>query len=114
MPQLVTAQGILSNAQGFVFIVLGVLAFGAQLVALFDAFRHRPDAFIAAGKMTKQRWLIILGIAAAIGFVSLLSPLNFLNVIAFVAAAVYLVDVKPALRQVSGRGHGPRGASGPW
>jgi hypothetical protein len=118
MPQLVTTQGILFNAQGFVFFALGALAFVAQLLALLDASRHRPDAFIAAGKMTKQRWLIILGIAAAIGFVSLgglfLSPLNFLNVIGFVAAAVYLVDVKPALRQVSGRGRGPRGASCPW
>jgi hypothetical protein len=103
------------TAQGVVFSALGVLAFLAQLVALVDALRHRADAFLAAGKMTKQRWLIILGVAAAIGFVSLgRGALNFLNVIAFVAAAVYLVDVKPALRQVSGGGRGSRGVSGPW
>jgi hypothetical protein len=111
MPNLV-------NAQGVVFFALGVLAFVTQLVALVDASRHRPDAFVAAGKMTKQRWVLILAIAAAIGFVSFngrfLNPLNFLNIISFVAAAVYLVDVKPALRQVSGRGRGSRGASGPW
>jgi Protein of unknown function (DUF2516) len=110
MPQLVAAQGV-------VFFALGALAFVIQLVALVDAVRHRPDAFVAAGKMTKQRWMIILGVAAALGFVSLggvfLSPLNFLNIIAFVAAAVYLVDVKPALRQVSGGG-GSRGIPGPW
>jgi len=105
----------LDTAQGVVFSLLGVLAFLTQLVALVDAARHRADAFLAAGKMTKQRWLIILGVAAAIGFVSLgRGALNFLNVIAFVAAAVYLVDVKPALRQVSGGGRGPRGVSGPW
>ena len=111
MPELVAAQSV-------VFYALGALAFVAQLVALVDAGRHRPDAFVAAGKMTKQRWLIILGVAAAIGFVSLggvfLGALNFLNIIAFVAAAVYLVDVKPALRQVSGGGRGSRGVSGPW
>jgi hypothetical protein len=38
-----------------------------------------------------------------------------LNILGFVAAAVYLVDVKPALQQVSGGGRGgSRGVSGPW
>jgi hypothetical protein len=103
------------SAQGLVMMVLGALAFVAQIVALVDALRHRPDAFIAASKQTKQRWLIILGVAAAIGFVSLFSPLNIFNLIAFVAAAVYLVDVRPALRQVSGKGRGTQsGPYGPW
>ena len=71
---------------------------------------------MAAGKQTKQRWLIILGVAAAIGFVSLLNPLNIFNLIAFVAAAVYLVDVRPALRQITGKGGGrtQSGPYGPW
>jgi Ca2+/Na+ antiporter len=104
------------SAQSLVMLVLGLLAFVAQIVAIGDAVRHRPDAFVAASKQTKQRWLIILGVAAAIGFVSLLNPLNIFNLIAFVAAAVYLVDVRPALRQVSGRGGGSTnsGPYGPW
>jgi uncharacterized membrane protein YoaK (UPF0700 family) len=104
------------SAQSLVMLVLGVLAFVAQIVAIGDAVRHRSDAFVAASKQTKQRWLIILGVAAAIGFVSLLNPLNIFNLIAFVAAAVYLVDVRPALRQVSGRGGGSTnsGPYGPW
>jgi len=36
------------------------------------------------------------------------------GVIAFVAAAVYLADVRPALKQVSGRGGGRQGPYGPW
>ena len=111
MPQLLTAQGV-------VFFALAALAFVTQLVALADAARRRADAYVAAGKLTKQRWLLILGVATAIGFVSVggvfLSPLNFLNILGFVAAAVYLVDVKPALQQVSGGGGGSRGVSGPW
>jgi Ca2+/Na+ antiporter len=103
------------SAQGLVMLVLGVLAFVAQIVAISDAARQRSDAFVAASKQTKQRWLIILGVAAAIGFVSLLNPLNIFNLIAFVAAAVYLVDVRPALRQTSGRGGGSQsGPYGPW
>jgi Protein of unknown function (DUF2516) len=111
IPQLVSAQQV-------VFFALAVLAFGTQLVALLDAARRRADAFVAAGKMTKQRWVLILAVASAIGFVSVggvfLSPLNFLNILGFVAAAVYLVDVKPALQQVSGGRGGSRGVSGPW
>lgn len=112
------AMFALSSAQAVVFLVLGLAAFVVQVVALVDCIRRRADAFVAAGKMTKQRWLIILAVASAIGFVSVgglfLSPLGFLNLIAFVAAAVYLVDVRPALRQVQGRGGGSSGPYGPW
>ena len=109
----------LGSAQAVVFFALGVFAFVVQLVALVDGARRRADAFVAAGKMTKQRWVIILAVAAAIGFISFngafLSPLNFLNIIAFVAATVYLVDVRPALNQVQGGGRGStHGPYGPW
>jgi len=109
----------LGSAQAIVFFALGVLAFIVQVVALVDAGRRRADAFVAAGKMTKQRWMIILGVAAAIGFISfngaILQPLNFLNIVAFVAASVYLVDARPALKQVQGGGRGTsNGPYGPW
>ena len=60
----------LGSAQAIVFFALGVLAFVVQLVALIDGARRRADAFVAAGKMTKQRWVIILAVATAIGFIS--------------------------------------------
>ena len=105
----------LTSAQSVVFLLLGVAAFAVQVVALVDCIRCRGQAFVAAGKQTKQRWLIILSIAVAIGFISFNgNPLGFLNLIAFVAAAVYLVDVRPALRQVGGRGGGNAGPYGPW
>jgi molybdopterin synthase catalytic subunit len=36
------------SAQSLVMLVLGVLAFVAQVVAIVDAARHRADAFVAA------------------------------------------------------------------
>lgn len=105
----------LNSAQAVVFLVLGLAAFVVQVYALVDAIRHRPDAYVAASKMTKQRWVVILGVAVAIGFISFNgNALGMLNLIAFVAAAVYLVDVRPALRQVQGRGGGSSGPYGPW
>lgn len=106
----------LNGAQGLVLLVLGALAFAMQVFALVDALRHRPDAFVAAGKRTKQFWTIVLAVATAIGFVTLLNPLNIFSLLAVVAAGIYLADVRPALRQVSGRGGGSQhmGPYGPW
>lgn len=102
------------EAQSIVLLVLGWGALAMMAFALIDALRQRADAFSAAGKQTKQRWLVILAVAAAIGFVSLpgflFGPFNIFNLVAFVAAAVYLVDVKPALRAVTGRG----GSTSSW
>jgi Protein of unknown function (DUF2516) len=103
----------LSSAQGSVLLLLGLAAFGLEVWALVDALRHRPEAFVAAGKRTKQFWMIILVVAALLGFVTFRSPLNIFALIAVVAAAVYLTDVRPALRQVSGHG-GATGPYGPW
>ena len=99
--------------QGTLLLVLSVLALGAEIFALVDAVRHRPDAYVAAGKRTKTFWLALLGVAVALGIIGF-GGLGFLTLIAFVASAVYLTDVRPALRQVSGRGRPNDGPYGPW
>jgi uncharacterized membrane protein YoaK (UPF0700 family) len=105
----------LNGAQNLVLLVLGLLAFAMQVFALVDASRHRPDAFVAASKRTKKLWVIVLAVAVALGFVSLRNPLNIFSLLSVVAAGVYLADVRPALRQVSGRGGGTHmGPYGPW
>ncbi|MFZ1287681.1 MAG: DUF2516 family protein [Candidatus Phosphoribacter sp.] len=87
----------IGSAQSLIVLVLWVVALGAEVLALVDAVRHRPDAFVAAGKRSKTFWVAILGVAVAVGFVT--SVLSMFGVIAFVAAAVYLADVRPALAQ---------------
>jgi hypothetical protein len=104
---------LISSAQSLIVLLLGVVALGLEVFALVDAARHRPDAYVAAGKRTKQFWTILTGLAALVGFVFLFSPLNLLGILAVVAAAVYLADVRPALQQVSGRGSSS-GPYGPW
>jgi len=103
---MVTAS--ISTVQGILMLILGLIALGMQVFALVDAIRRRQDAFPAAGKQTKTIWLAILGVATAIGFISLFAPLNLFNLIAVVAAGVYLADVRPAVRDISG-GSGPYG-----
>lgn len=109
------AARMFHEVQSWVLLVLGVGALGLEVFALIDAVRRRPDAFVAADKRTKQLWTIVLGIATALGFVLLFSPLNLFGLLAVVAAAVYLTNVKPALDQVQGRGDRRNmGPYGPW
>jgi predicted CDP-diglyceride synthetase/phosphatidate cytidylyltransferase len=103
-----------TNLQSTLVLILGVLALGCEVFAVVDALRHRPDAYVAAGKRTKNFWTIILLVAVVIGVITLFNVLNFVGIIAFIAAAVYLTDVRPALRQVTGRGRRTDGPYGPW
>ncbi|WP_394438213.1 DUF2516 family protein [Streptomyces sp. SGAir0957] len=74
--------------------------------ALVDAAIRREDAYRAADKKTKPFWLVILGLAFV---VNLLFPiLSFLPIIGLIATIVYMVDVRPAVRQITGGG-GRRG-----
>jgi hypothetical protein len=103
--------------QSLIVEVLGVAAFATEVYALVDALRHRADAYVAAGKLTKQLWSLILVVAVLVGFVVIFSPLSLFGIIPFVAAVVYLVDVRPALRAASGRGGSGgshMGPYGPW
>lgn len=102
--------------QGWVGLGLGLLAFGLQIWAFIDAALTRADAFVAASKRTKGFWMAITGIASAIGLVFIYSPFNIFNLIAIVAAAVYLTDVRPAVASLRGRGSRGRsqGPYGPW
>jgi hypothetical protein len=99
------------------FEALAVAAFGVEAWALVDAVRRPAPAFTAAGKQTKQLWLIILGLATVIGLASAVTGsgigvINILPVAAFVAAAIYLTDVRPKVREF--RGGSSSGPYGPW
>jgi predicted membrane metal-binding protein len=97
------------------FWVLLLGAFVIEAWAFGDALRRPSTAFPAAGKQTKPIWLIILGVAFVIGIagaVGYLSLISIFPVIAFVAAAIYLVDVRPKINSLkSGSRQGPYG---PW
>jgi hypothetical protein len=99
-----------TSIQSLIFFAFGLAAMALSVFGLVDALRHRPDAFTAAGKRTKNFWLIVLGAAVALSFVSVFTPFGLPWILAVVGAGVYLADVRPALRKVMGRGssgHGP-------
>ncbi|MFD5629640.1 MULTISPECIES: DUF2516 family protein [unclassified Streptomyces] len=98
---------LLTAFSGFMSVIfLGILVLA--VVALVMAAVARDDAYRAADKQNKMFWLIILGVTVA---VNLLVPMIFLQIAGLVATIVFFVDVRPAIRQVSGGGGGRRGGS---
>jgi len=71
--------------------------------AFVDALIRPANAYVAAGKLTKPAWLAITAIAAVILYFT--GPLSFFGLFTVVAAIVYLVDVRPAIRGLR-RGNG--------
>lgn len=86
--------------------IISLVMLGMAVFAFIDAAMRRPDAYPAASKQTKQFWLIILGITV---LVNALLPMLFLQIIGLIATIVYIVDARPALKEVMG---GPRRQGG--
>jgi hypothetical protein len=89
-------------------------AVALSVFGLVDALRHRPDAFTAAGKRTKNFWLAVLGVCVLLSLFLFPSPFSFQWIIAMVGAGVYAADVRPALRRVMGRGSSGDGPASRW
>ena len=84
----------------FDYWVFNALYWAAQVLtawAFVDALIRPSAGFVAAGKLTKPGWAAITGLAAVIIFLSK-NPMTFLGLPAVIAAVVYLVDVRPAVR----------------
>jgi hypothetical protein len=100
----------------YFFLALAVAAFVVETWAFIDAIIRPAPAFAAAGKQTKPIWLIILGVAFVLGLYTAAygGVTQILAVVAFVAAAIYLVDVRPKVREFKRGRSTHNGPYGPW
>ena len=83
--------------------VVGLLALAVKVWALVDACIRPGPAFPVAGKLTKVAWIVILALAVVLGMAGVT---RLFGLIGLVAAIVYLVDVRPAVREIR--------PGGPW
>ena len=81
---------------GLVFTVLDYGTLALALWAFVDALIRPAAGFVAAGKLTKPGWAAITGLAVLV--IYFFTPMSFLGLPAVIAAVVYLVDVRPAVR----------------
>jgi hypothetical protein len=95
-------NGLITSTFFNVLNVLLLALFCFQLFAFVDAAIRPAKAYVAAGKLTKVAWLLSLGIAA---FYDIMwgSFTGFLTIIGAAAGIIYVVDVRPAVRQLTGR-----------
>jgi len=107
-------SNIFGDLSVLIAIVFGAGALAFSVFCLVDALRHRPDAFVAAGKKSKNIWLAVLGLCVLLSVYRFPSPFQLPWILAVVGAGVYGADVRPALRQVTGRGSSNDGPSGRW
>lgn len=80
-------------------LLLGVLAL--QVWALVDCVSRKAAAFPAAGKLTKPTWVLMTALALIV-VVLLRDVTNLVSYIAIIISSVYLADVRPAVREISG------------
>lgn len=93
-------QTIRNIEDGLLLVVLlGVLAL--QLWALVDCVTRKAPAFPAAGKLTKPTWILLTAVAVAPA-IFLHNAVNLLAFIGIIVSCVYLADVRPAVREISG------------
>ena len=93
----------LLGTSSLLLLVLGLGALALKLWALIDAVTRPAETYVAAGKLTKVAWVVILAIAVLLGGTSIF---GLFGLIGLVAAIVYLVDVRPAVRGIR--------PGGPW
>ena len=81
-------EGYVSLAVYFVLLVVKIFAF-------VNALLYSAESYVAADKLNKPTWCILLGIAVVLQLLPL--PLMIVNLAMTVVALVYLADVRPAL-----------------
>jgi hypothetical protein len=82
-------DGLLLEVVHWAVVVLAAWAF-------VDALIRPASGFVAAGKLTKPAWCAISALALVLAY--FVPSFSFLWLPAVIAAIVYLVDVRPAIR----------------
>jgi hypothetical protein len=104
------------GATGLIDLVIWLGLLGLKAFAFADCLRYKNAHFVSAGKRSRTLWLVLTGLSLAFHLI-VRSSLDLLEIAGAVASIVYLVDVRPALQQVAGRGGSGRnnmGPYGPW
>lgn len=96
---------------GWISFVLLIVTVVIEVTAFVHCVSRKPEAFLAIGNIPKSGWVAMTGAAVLVTVLFTASAFSFNNfaifgVVALVIALVYLLDVRPALRDaVDGRGN---------
>ncbi len=83
------------DIEGYLTLLVMFVALAVTIFAFVNSLLYSAESYVAAGKMTKQAWNIILGLAVLLQLIPV--GLWIIRIALIIAALVYLADVRPAL-----------------
>ena len=92
----------INSIQNWMLTILWIGMLALQVWALADCISRKTAAFSAANKLTKPTWLLLVTISLIITIVVPGPVTNLLAWIALIVSSVYLADVRPAVKEISG------------
>jgi Protein of unknown function (DUF2516) len=101
----IAAPIFFDDVRHYINLVLFFFSLVIEGVAFVHCLTQRADAFPAIGTLPKGAWLGIIGITLLLT-VLFFGPISLFGLIGITAAAIYLLDVRIGLRDVTD-GHGP-------
>ncbi|MFC7341558.1 DUF2516 family protein [Saccharopolyspora griseoalba] len=87
----------------WILTVIWVVGIPVGVFAFVHAALQRADAFTAVGKLTKPAWMGITGAAALLLILDSRGPYGIIWIAGIIAALVYIVDVRPKVREIQGK-----------
>ncbi len=92
------------RVEEFVTLVILIIFLIIEVVAFVNCLTQRADAFPVVGRLSKNGWLAILGgsvlLTMMCSFV-FASRMSIFALAAITATAIYMLDVRPALRDAT-------------
>jgi hypothetical protein len=87
-------------------LIIFIVSLGVEAWAFVHCALQRPDAFNAVGTLSKGIWLAVIGGTVLLAMVFFSLGMQLFTLIAVTAALVYLLDVRPAIREITDGGGG--------
>jgi hypothetical protein len=89
-----------SAVVSYINLLVLILSLVVQGVALVHCLTQRGDGFTAIGTLPKGAWVGILAVCIVLTLL-VSGPIGIFGLIGVAAAAIYLLDVRPGLRDLS-------------
>ena len=84
--------------QALLSVALSLVLLAVKVFALGDCVARKPQTFEGASPVSKNGWLVILGLSVVAHLVTWDNPLRLLNLAGTLAALVYLAQVRSSHR----------------
>ncbi|MGI8308763.1 MULTISPECIES: DUF2516 family protein [Saccharopolyspora] len=87
----------------WILTIIWIAGIPVGVFAFAHAALQRADAFTAVDKLNKLAWMGITGAAALVLIFSMQGPYTIIWIAGLVASLVYIVDVRPKVKEIQGR-----------